>query len=506
MSLNNKQYGDYQTPIYFSKEIADFIKNEIKYIPNIAIEPTCGTGSFIKAINDKFENIAIIGNEINSDYVAETKKIKAINDNTIQITNEDYFKLNNINNIKKTDNLMIIGNPPWVTNSTISTEEGNNLPRKSNFKKMKGYDALTGSSNFDISEYMIMDLINKYSSHEPLIAMICKTTVAINIFKYIHKNDIGLEYFKIERINALEIFNVSVDACVVYIKLKNNEKSDVIEWIDRDNKGRKSGFIGSSFYMNLSENANKIEGQTEIEWRQGIKHDASKVMELTKIDSQSYLNGFKETITIESDRVFSLMKSSHFKEYIIKDFKRHVIVTQDLLKQDTNYIKNNSPLLWDYLNNKIDHFRKRKSSIYNNSPEFSMFGIGDYTWSKFKVGVSGFYKKPIFSLLVDDKPVMLDDTSYFLGFEDYNTAYTIMLILNSNQVQSFLKQIANLESKRPYTKKILSRISLEKSFDIISYENLKQLETELKLENYLTEDHYNETKKQFVKTQIKLDI
>ena len=223
-------------------------------------------------------------------------------------------------------------------------------------------------------------------------------------------------------------------------------------------------------------------------------------MELTKIDDQSYLNGFKETIEIESDRVFSLMKSSHFKEYIIRDFKRHVIVTQDLLKQDTNYMKDKSPLLWNYLNNNIEYFRKRKSSIYNNSPEFSMFGIGDYTWSKFKVGVSGFYKKPIFSLLVDDKPVMLDDTSYFLGFEDYNTAYTIMLILNSNQVQSFLKQIANLESKRPYTKKILSRISLEKSFAIISYEDLKQLEKELELEEYLTELHYMETKKQFVKT------
>ena len=164
-----------------------------------------------------------------------------MNNNKIKITNEDYFKLNNLEKINKTDKLLIIGNPPWVTNSTISKEEGSNLPLKSNFKKMKGYEALTGASNFDISEYMIIDLVNKYSNYEPLIAMICKITVAINVFKYIHENDIGLEYFKIERINALEIFNVSVDACVVYIKLKDNEKSNIMEWIDKDNKGRKSG-------------------------------------------------------------------------------------------------------------------------------------------------------------------------------------------------------------------------------------------------------------------------
>lgn len=336
--------------------------------------------------------------------------------------------------------------------------------------------------------------------------MICKTNVAINIFKYIYKNNIRIEFFKIEKIDASKVFDVSVDACIMYLKLNNTGESDIIEWIDDKNKDRKSGFIGQSFYMDLTDEINQLEGTTEIEWRQGIKHDASKIMELEKTGDCQYINGLKESLKLESDRIFPLVKSSHFKEYIIDDFKKYVIVTQNALKDDTRYIENNSPKLWDYLNDKVEHFQKRKSSIYKNNPEFSMFGIGDHTWKPYKVGVSGFYKHPVFSLLINEKPVMVDDTSYFLGFDNYDIAYTVMLVLNSCEIQTFLKSIANLESKRPYTKKILSRISLEKAFNLLSYLKLKDLERSLNLKSYLTEDMFDKSQEEFTNLQIKFEI
>lgn len=70
-----------------------------------------------------------------------------------------------------------------------------------------------------------------------------------------------------------------------------------------------------------------------------------------------------------------------------------------------------------------------------------MFGVGDYSFSTYKVGISGFYKKPLFSLLYNKNelshPIMLDDTSYFLSFDTYDEAYTCMLLLNSESVQNF---------------------------------------------------------------------
>ena len=50
---------------------------------------------------------------------------------------------------------LIIGNPPWVTNSELGAIDSQNLPRKSNFKKVNGLDAITGKGNFDIGEYCI---------------------------------------------------------------------------------------------------------------------------------------------------------------------------------------------------------------------------------------------------------------------------------------------------------------------------------------------------------------
>lgn len=52
-----------------------------------------------------------------------------------------------------------------------------------------------------------------------------------------------------------------------------------------------------------------------------------------------------------------------------------------------------------------------------------------------------------------EKPIMLDDSCYYLPFDDYDEAYITLLILNSKLVKKFLKNIAFLDSKRPFTKK-----------------------------------------------------
>lgn len=79
-----------------------------------------------------------------------------------------------------------------------------------------------------------------------------------------------------------------------------------------------------------------------------------------------------------------------------------------------------------------------------------MFGVGDYSYSKYKVGVSGFYKQPLFSVLYSDneKPVMTDDTCYFICFDNYDMAYVAMLLLNSEKVQGFLKKYSFFGRKK----------------------------------------------------------
>ena len=58
------------------------------------------------------------------------------------------------------------------------------------------------------------------------------------------------------------------------------------------------------------------------------------------------------------------------------------------------------------------------------------------------------------------RPVMTDDTCYFLSFTQYEMAYVTMLLLNSPQVQTFYGSIALKEAKRPLCKKVLARLDL----------------------------------------------
>lgn len=188
-----------------------------------------------------------------------------------------------------------------------------------------------------------------------------------------------------------------------------------------------------------------------------------EVMELS-LNGTSLINGLKEHVDIESRYVFPLIKSSMFKSPVITDSEKYVIVTQKKIREDTSHIAIDSPKIWHYLTSHKEHFLKRKSSIYKDAPDFSMFGIGDYSYASYKVSVSGFYKKPLFSVLAspDSIPIMTDDTSYFICFPTYDSAYVAMLILNSTCVQHFLSTIAFLDAKRPYTKKVLERIGFYK--------------------------------------------
>jgi hypothetical protein len=93
---------------------------------------------------------------------------------------------------------------------------------------------------------------------------------------------------------------------------------------------------------------------------------------------------------------------------------------------------------------------------------FALFGIGDYTFAPWKVAVSGLHRTARFSLIgpVDGKPVLFDDASYFLPFENEKEARMVTAILNSPVCQQFLASLVFTDSKRPITVELLQRLNL----------------------------------------------
>lgn len=492
-----KEFGDYQTPNFFAQMICNLLYEKLHLNPDTIIEPTSGLGNFISASIETFPQIKnIYGLEINEDYCKTCKN--HIVDKRLQIINDNFFSYD-IEDFISDGETLFIGNPPWATNSELNF----NLPNKENFKCLSGTDAITGASNFDICEYIILKMIEKSVGKNVCIAMLCKTSVARNVLLEIDRNNTPVESVKMYNFNSSKVFGISAPACLLFIKMSiNNNYTRVCEVYDIDSPellesqiSFKDGKLNNSAY-----NVIDLDGNCIVEWRQGVKHDCAGVMELEKKGGRHYLNKNKEDIVLEQTLVFPLIKSSSFKKPIIKsDFTKYVIVTQKKAREETDYIEDLAPMTWSYLCERRALFDARKSSIYKGAPAFSMFGVGDYSYAKYKVGISGFYKKPLFSLLYNETdvehPIMLDDTSYFLSFDKYSDAYACMLLLNSNKVQEFLFSISFQDAKRPFTKKVLQRLDLKKCIEQVEYVELKEAETSLGLTSYITEKVYNEFKK-----------
>jgi len=488
-----REYGDYQTPVEFAEKVCVYLKDFRHIEPSAIVEPTCGIGGFLKS-SLLFNASEYYGIEINPEYCDICRN--EIQDDRVKIINSDFFAFSSKALIQDKRQILVIGNPPWVTNSTLSALGSDNLPLKANFKGLKGIDAITGASNFDICEYIILQLINEYRNTNTVISMLCKTSVARNVFKELKRNYINFLSCDMLEFDAAKVFGINASACVLVIQLSEREVSsdvcNVYDFEKPETVKSQFGYADGQFYSNLDAETENFDGHCCFEWRQGVKHDCSKVMELT-MRNGTLQNGQRENVQIEDDIVFPLIKSSMFKAPIIHSFSKYVIVTQKKAREETGHLEKELPKTWEYLCDNIELFKNRKSSIYRGAPLFSMFGVGDYSYSRFKVGVSGFYKQPLFSVLYsdDEKPVMTDDTSYFICFDSYDMAYVAMLLLNSEKVQGFLTSIAFLDAKRPYTKKVLERVDFSKIVESLTIEELAVTEQKLNLSYYVTVPMYN---------------
>jgi hypothetical protein len=224
------------------------------------------------------------------------------------------------------------------------------------------------------------------------------------------------------------------------------------------------GIANGQLVSNLetSKNLSFIDGMCPLTWRQGIKHDAARVAELTYNPYGILLNKQNERVDIEDEYIYPLLKSSDLggKEKIRP--KRVVILTQKYLGEDTSQLEKKAPLLWKYLIKYKKLFEQRKSSIYLNQPPFSIFGIGNYSFSTYKVAISGMYKTLRFSAIgpLNGKPVMFDDTCYFVPCISSPQAALVVSALNDPLCLNFINSIVFWDAKRPVTKKILQRIDL----------------------------------------------
>ena len=467
--FSRKELGDFQTPLELAVACAQVLATIQRGICRV-LEPTCGEGSFMLAAASTFRpSIEMLGVEIQPNH-AETARRRLsqadINDVTWRVDVGDMFR-HDLGKLKwEMDGpLLVVGNPPWVTLSDLGAMGSIQIPRRTNLRAVRGIDALTGESNFDVAEYIWMRLLTELRHQEPTVALLCKTSVARRVLTLAAHLDLHVASSFLWRIDAKKWFGVAVDACLFAIRLdgaSRNYQCQVFESLNASSPTATMGLVGAALVADVEAHAatQQYDRSSPVEWRQGVKHDLAAVMELRTNESGKLHNALGETVEVEDDWLYPLLKCSDVNAG--RPPERCVVVTQRSLTDETRSLRDAAPKLWNYLQTHAERFATRKSSIYRNRPAFSMFGIGPYTFAPWKIAVSGFHKTPRFRLVgpSEGRPVLLDDASYFLPCDSAATAAILLSALTSEAATLLLKSLLFTDAKRPVTKKLLQRIDL----------------------------------------------
>jgi len=258
-----------------------------------------------------------------------------------------------------------------------------------------------------------------------------------------------------------------VEACLLFCEFDENSRNydyDIYESLDSKKHQRVGHRNGLTIRdLDTFEKFSNLYGVSEMKWRSGIKHDCSEVMELKEQDGL-LVNGLGEKVDIEPVYVYPLLKGSDVANNRINTTNRFMIVTQKVVGEPTNTIKQLAPKTWKYLENHAELLDNRKSRIYSNNPRFSIFGVGPYTFSPYKIAICGLYKKLEFKLVGElrNKPAVFDDTVYFLSFDTEAEARKILYMLLSQNVLDFFSSMIFWDEKRPIKTNILNRLNLQK--------------------------------------------
>lgn len=480
------EYGDWQTDMSLALSVCNLLKAQ-GICPQVVIEPTCGKGHFILAALLTFDSIEdVYGVEIYKPYLDELKMQilqfridnAQMKDKRVHLFHQNIFDFDFsiIKNDIKGRKVLIIGNPPWVTNSKLGEIKSENLPVKSNFKRSTGLAAITGKGNFDIAEYICYQMVHAFSQEDLSFAMLVKNSVIKNILYEQGERTLPLTDIRQYKIDAQKEFRVSVSASLLSFSLGENPAKvcQIYDFYSQCEK-HKYGWVGDKFVSDVAAyiQTMNIDGNSQLKWWSGLKHDCAKVMELSLYNGQ-FFNGLGEEVVVEPETIYPLLKSSDVKGEIVNKVRKYVIVTQHSTSEDTELLKINYPKTYQYLLNHAEMLDNRGSSIYKKRSRFCLFGIGKYSFKNYKVIVSGLYKHTKFSLVgkIDEKPVMLDDTCYLLGFDSYDDALITLKILNSEIVQAFIRSVAFYDAKRIINKDLLMRINILSALEFLGYEYL----------------------------------
>jgi hypothetical protein len=455
--MPNDEFGDYQTPYDLAVAVAQVLPDRPW---GRILEPTCGSGTFLRVAMELFPGAERQGLEAQESYLQDAREYGEVKlGDALQADFRRDFSWTNVGP------LLVVGNPPWVTNSGLTALGSTNRPKRENIRRLSGIDAMTGASNFDIAESIILRLISDLVDESPTIALLCKTQVARNVLAYCEQFGLPITGARIYEIDSRKWFGATVDACLFVVSVEagpGDYVADVYPSLSAREPSKQIGVVDGRLVSDIRKYAatRAADNHSPVIWRQGIKHDATQVMELVEIDGPHRKSG--EPVDVEADYLFPLLKCTDVFRGRTSDITKWMIVPQAHTGDDTSKLRRAAPRLWSYLEDNAEALDGRKSSIYRNRSRFCIFGVGEYSFAPYKVVISGMHKSPVFRLVTpkNGRPVVFDDVCYFTSFDSIEDASLTAAMLTSIPARMLLESLSFTDAKRPITKKLLQRIDL----------------------------------------------
>ena len=469
-----KDFGDFQTPRPLVDAVLARLRADgVEYAR--VLEPTCGRGHFLAgALEVAGPAVEVVGVEIQPEHAAVARSV--IGDRGRIITG-DLFRLDLGCDLgwKSSGRLLVVGNPPWVTTAALGASGRNAAnpgPDRVNRANAPGLAALTGGSNFDLAEAVALQLVRDLADERATIALLCKAAVARNLLRAAHRDGLPITSASFRRVDAGHWFGAAVAAGLFRFEVGPGPlvtQVSVYPSLEAEHAEATWGMVGTTLVGDLGAywRSSFADGTSQIAWRQGVKHDAAAVMELTPQPGGGWVNGLGEAVDVEPDRVYPWFKATDLARGLSPEPRRAVLISQRSLNDDPSELARSAPRLWAYLQAHAAHFARRQSSIYRGRPPFAIFGIGPYSFSPFKVAISGLHKEFRFRALgpVDGRPPLVDDTGYFLPVPTAEAACTLAGALNGPEAADLLRALTFTDAKRPITQAVLKRLDLRALLD-----------------------------------------
>ncbi|MWG35153.1 N-6 DNA methylase [Halomarina oriensis] len=197
-------------------------------------------------------------------------------------------------------------------------------------------------------------------------------------------------------------------------------------------------------------------GECAHDIRHGLKDDAKDVYSLdrSRLDE------------LEHDHVYPYLRSKHVVKYGLFGHDLHLVPMAKANEDNEAELRNGCPKTYEYLDSRREALEDRASTWLQSGTFYNVFGLGEYTWSDYKVVWCRLGFKPHFAVVgtVDDetlgeKPVVPGDHFMFISTDDEYEAHFLCGLLNSAVYQRSLRGIAS-RGKASLSKTVVSRLEL----------------------------------------------